>query len=129
MCQKCHFSFQNPFPLPFPISCSHNNRNEHPLGCFAQHSTWNMCPMTLVLLFFYMEFWPGWWALVLHQECCNSQGLAYFNLSTRGSYKLGVDSAIYTTYAFYSCHPLLLYEIVLFLGFLGEIYHTSMKLN
>ena len=30
---------------------SHKKSNEHPLGCFGQHSGWNTCPMTLVLYF------------------------------------------------------------------------------
>ena len=39
------------FPKPLPISLAIINKNEHRLGCFSHHSTWNTCPMTLVLYF------------------------------------------------------------------------------
>ena len=39
------------FPNHLPNCFSHNNRNEHPLGCFSRHLAWNMCSMILVLYF------------------------------------------------------------------------------
>lgn len=43
----------NAFVIAFSIFLIHNKPNEHPLLCFAQHSAWNTCPMTLELFFFY----------------------------------------------------------------------------
>lgn len=40
-----------PFLMPFPISLPIINRKWHPPKCFFQHSTWYVCPMTLVVFF------------------------------------------------------------------------------
>ena len=49
------------FDISFSNFLSHNNRSDTPLGCFSHHSTWNMCPMTVVLYIFTWIFKQGYY--------------------------------------------------------------------
>lgn len=52
-CHLCLFPFQSLFHFlcQFPLAII--NQLNTTLGCFSQHSYWNMCPTTLVLFFLY----------------------------------------------------------------------------
>ena len=51
--------FPQHFSIAFANFLGHNNLNEHTLGCFPHHSSWNMCPMTVVLYIFTWIFNQG----------------------------------------------------------------------
>ena len=50
------FFLSKAFSISFSNSFSHYDRNEHPLGFFSHHSSWNMFPLTLVLFFPLLTF-------------------------------------------------------------------------
>lgn len=59
-CAKMPF---NDLSFAFSNFLSHKQPNEHPLGCLAQHSTWNKCPIHQWLLFLTFITWN------FHQGC------------------------------------------------------------